>query len=98
MSPVALLLALRWADAHDAELEAMARFNGEEHEGILPRKLRWDHLRNLPAHDGIEPISAESATAAWNVIRRAVGVEDRKPSKLAGDASWAPAAGHDRVC
>lgn len=81
VSPVALLLALRWADAHDAELEAIARFNGEEYEGILPRELRWEHLRALPHHDGRESISEVSATAAWNMIRRAIGAEDKKQSK-----------------
>ena len=80
VSPVALLLALRWADAHDGELEAMARFNGEEHEGILPKRCVGITFESGPSGRDRSDF-AEGATAAWNMIRRAVGVEDRKPSK-----------------
>ncbi|APR86258.1 Type I restriction-modification system, DNA-methyltransferase subunit M [Minicystis rosea] len=75
VAPLALLLAMRWADAQDADLEAIAAFNGEVHEGILPPALRWAALRAKP--DAFTPARA---VAAWGAVCRVVGIDERRAS------------------
>jgi type I restriction enzyme M protein len=69
VAPAALLLALRWADEHDAERVAIATFNGEEARTILPPGLRWSVWRQAP-----RPLTAAEVTALWSGIRGVLGL------------------------
>jgi type I restriction enzyme M protein len=69
-APLAWLLALRWAEAEDAEREAIADFNGEEYTRILPRDFAWDAL----LAGGVE--GSELAESLWPRVRRALGLPD----------------------
>jgi type I restriction enzyme M protein len=64
VAPMALLLALRWADEHDAEQTAIAAFNGEEARLILPPGLRWSAWREAP-----RPLTSKEVAALWSGIR-----------------------------
>lgn len=83
-APLAWLLALRWAEAEDAEREAIADFNGEEYTPILPRDFAWDAL--LAA--GVE--GSELAQSLWPRVRRALGLPESR-----ADLRQSP-AGSDR--
>src|SRR4051794_34633573 len=69
VAPVALLLALRWADEHDAEQIAVASFNGEEARTILPPSLRWSVWREAP-----RPLASTEIAALWSGIRGVLGL------------------------
>src|SRR5688500_18988064 len=69
VAPAALLLALRWADEHDAEQVAIAAFNGEEARTILPPGLTWSVWREAP-----RPLTSAEVTALWSGIRGVLGL------------------------
>ncbi|ABW67067.1 N-6 DNA methylase [Desulfosudis oleivorans] len=48
---IATLLYLRWADFQEAELEAMAAFEGTEYEPVLPASLHWRTWHQLSPED-----------------------------------------------
>src|SRR3954468_20278581 len=76
VAPAALLLALRWADEHDAEQLAVAAFNGEDARTILPPGLHWSVWREAP-----RPLTSTEVTALWFGIRGVLGLpaDPRKP-------------------
>lgn len=58
ISAVAALTFLRWADFQDAELEAMAAFDGTDYVPALPVSLHWRTWHQLPP-EGIYQIITE---------------------------------------
>lgn len=69
VAPTALLLALRWADEHDAEQIAIAAFNGEEARTILPPTLRWSVWRQAP-----RPLTVDEVDELWTGIGGVLGL------------------------
>jgi type I restriction enzyme M protein len=67
VAPLAVLVALRWADVHDAEQEAMAAFNREEPRLILPAGLRWAVWSEAP-----RPLTAGDIADLWGRIRSVI--------------------------
>lgn len=67
--PLALLLALRWADEYDSEHAAIAEFNGEEPRAILPPTLSWSTWRENP-----HPFSSQEVSTLWGGIRSVLGL------------------------
>jgi type I restriction enzyme M protein len=89
--------ALRWADAHDAEREAIAVFNGDAHEPLLPAQLRWSAWSAEP-----HALDEDELATLWAGIHdalelppdpRALGVSPVRlsPKSLAAVARWADA-------
>lgn len=48
---LAAVFLLRLVDFDDAEEEAIALFEGREHEAVLPERLKWNRLANLHGND-----------------------------------------------
>ena len=69
VAPAALLLALRWANEHDAEQLAIAAFNGEDARTILPLGLRWSSWLESP-----RSLTSEEVTSLWSGIRNVLGL------------------------
>ena len=69
-APLAWLLAVRWAEAEDAEREAMAAFNGEDYTPILPREFSWEALSG----GGIS--ESELVASLWPRVRKALNLPE----------------------
>ncbi len=99
-APLAWLLAVRWAEAEDAEREAMAAFNGEDYTPILPREFSWEAL----SEGGIS--ESDLVASLWPRVRKALNLPEgrnhwmRTPQgvdgKLLGEmAAWVRALPFD---
>lgn len=71
-APLAWLLAVRWAEAEDAERAAMAEFNGEDYTPILPREFSWEAL----AEGGIS--ESELVASLWPRVRKALNLPESR--------------------
>lgn len=65
--PIAWLLAVRWAEVEDADRAAMAAFNGETHEPILPTGFSWARLV-----DG--GLARADVVNIWSRVHHALGL------------------------
>lgn len=77
---LAVLLLLRWVDLVDAELEAIALFNGEDYDRVLPRELAWDTWAGLQGPELTDYLQHKLVPALADTRSDALSVDLSHPS------------------